>query len=446
MQAEATAVRTARGRVPVLGHVASLRRRPVNFLVKLRAEGDLVRVYFGPRAVCVVNSPALIRQVLVSDRDKFEKGALFDKVEAVLGTSILTSNGAAHRQRRRLIQPVFRSDRVARYGEHMAELAGERAESWRPGRVLQVDREMHELTLSVVSRTLFASRVGRHAAAEIQRWLPVIVDGFIRRTLSPAVLVDRLPTPSNRRFDAARAGLGNVVDEVIRAYRSDPADHGDFLSTLIRTHDTGDDLTEAELRDELITMLLSGTETTAVALSWVFHELGRHPGIQERVHAEIVGVADGGGTPSERASRMEYTGRVLNEALRLRTPPWILMRRTLVEVDLGGRLLPPGTEIVISPTALHRDPALFANPLRFDPDRWLPDRAAALPRCAFIPFGSGDRQCIGDSYAMLEMKIVLAEIISRHRLRPASGRHVREVAGTVLRPSSVEMMAESRDA
>lgn len=414
-------------------------------MLSLRKQGDLVRIYFGSMPVLVVNSPALIREVLVSQRDKFEKGALFDKTRPVLGNGLVTSGGEFHRRQRRLIQPAFRPERIALYGEHMAELARERVASWRPGQVVAVDREMTELTLAVVSRSLFASRIGRDAAAEVQRSLPIVVHGFMRRTVAPTTLLERIPTPGNRRFDAARARLRAITDEVIAAYRADPTDHGDLLSILAHAHDADHRMSDSQLRDELITMMLAGTDTTAVALAWAFHELGRHPEVERRVQTEVDRVICGRKVTSSDASRLEYTGRVVNEALRLHTPPWIFMRRTIAPVKVGSAYLPVGSEVAVSPAALHRDQHLYPNPMRFDPDRWLRERADRPPRAAFIPFGTGDRQCIGDSYAVREMTIVIAAVAARLRLRPVPGSRVREVAGMLLRPSALPMVAEPRD-
>lgn len=272
-------VPAARGRWPLLGHVPQLRRGPLGFMQSLRARGDFVRVDIGLRPVYVVNSPELIRQVLIGDRHRYEKGLLFDKTRPLLGNGLVVSGGEFHRRQRRLIQPAFRPERLERYAVSMGELVRERAASWRPGNVVSLDREFHDLTMTVVDRTLFSSSIGASEAATVHRCLPIVERGFVRRALSPLPLLERLPIPANRRFEAARLELRAVVENVIRRRREtgDGVDHGDLLQTLIRSHDERGGMSDTQLRDELITLMLAGTDTTALSLTWLFWSSGDTP-------------------------------------------------------------------------------------------------------------------------------------------------------------------------
>ncbi|MFE4394396.1 MULTISPECIES: cytochrome P450 [Streptomycetaceae] len=218
----------------------------------------------------------------------------------------------------------------------------------------------------------------------------------------------------------------------------------DLLSTLLqaRDADSGEAMTDRQLHDELITLLVAGTETAAGGLAWLFHELGRHPLVDQRLHQEL---RDHVALPlgPERLARLEYTRRVVDEALRVRNPGGITIRRATTDVELGGYRLPRGTEFIFSALILHRNPRYFPHPLRFDPDHWLPDRPP-VPRGAFVPFGAGSHLCIGESFARTEMMTVVAAIAGRWRLAPVPGARVRGVMTSTNRPENLLMTAEPR--
>lgn len=427
----------------------SLLGRPFGFLSSLRAHGDVVRIYLGPLPVYLVTSPDLAWQVLATDAHKFDKGMVFDKIRPLFGNGLLNSNGDFHRQQRRLVQPAFHRKQIAGYVQTMARAASDLVESWRPGDVVAVDERMENLALTIVGRALFSTELGRHALAETQRSMPVLAKYVVVRAFSPT-LVERLPIPVNRQFDEAAARFRRVVAEVIAAARAEGKDHGDVLSMLLqaRDEDTGEGMSDLQVHDEVVTILTAGTETTAVALSWLFYELGQHPEIEQRVHAELDNVL--AGRPVRDLSlddllKLEYTERVITEVLR-KYPLLILMRRARTDVDLGGVRIPPGTEVALSQYAIHHDPRFYPEPARFDPDRWLPDRAGKLPNGAFIPFGAGVHHCPGYSFARTEIAIVAATVAARWRLVPAAGKPVRPKLTTTTRPSRLPMIAVSRRA
>lgn len=437
---------TAPGRMPVLGHAARLAVGRLDFLQTLRGQGDIVRVHLGPRPVYVVNAPELIRSVLTTQAASFDKGRFFEKMRPVLGTGILTADTEPHRRQRPLVQPAFHHERIRGYVDIMNRLTLDAVTRWQPGQVLAFDQEMHALALRIVATSLFSSDVGERAVTATQRLFPAVSLGVARRTLSPFPWLERLPTPGNRRFEAAVAELWAVIDMVIAAYRAQAADHGDLLSMLLAAHDengTGR-LSDREIRDEAVTLLGAGTETSSNSLSWLFHELDRHPDVQERLRAEIDGVVGPDGVRYEQIKELTYTQQAVNEVLRLHTPIWILMRRAVTEVELGGQLLRPGDEIVFSPTALHRDPAIYPDPLRFDPDRWSPERESERQRHSYIPFGMGSRRCIGDVFARVEMSVITAVILSRWKLRSADGKPVRAVCTGSLHPARLPMRVTPR--
>jgi cytochrome P450 len=217
---------------------------------------------------------------------------------------------------------------------------------------------------------------------------------------------------------------------------------------LLRARDetTGEGMSDQQVHDEVVTILTAGSETTAVALAWLFHELGQHPEVEQRFHAEIDQVLAGrpaGDLSLDDIPKLEYTDRIISEVLR-KYPLLILMRRARTDLDLGGVRIPRGTEVALSQYAIHHDPSLYPRPARFDPDRWLPDRASQLPNGAFIPFGAGVRHCPGHSFARTEMAIVAATVAARWRLVPVAGKSVAPKLTTTTRPNRLPMIAIPR--
>ncbi|MGW1177558.1 cytochrome P450 [Kitasatospora sp. NPDC002543] len=435
----------APGRLPLLGHALELWRRPLEFLDGLTAYDPIVATHLGPKPSYLLTGPDLVHRVLVTDAASFAKGRSFDKLRPYLGNGLATSQGAFHLRQRRLVQPAFHHRRITHYVDTMARFAAERAASWRPGQVVDVTRQMLELSLAIVTSTLFSTALDAAAAAEIRRALPVVLRGMYTRVLDPTDLWHRIPTPGNRRLADAHARLRRVIDHLVRTERADPAgERPDLLSMLLdaRDADSGEAMTERQLHDELITLLVAGTETAAGGLAWLFHELGRNPLVDERLHQEL---HDRNAVPptGDRLPELDYTRRVVDEALRMRNPGGITIRRAVVDVELGGYRFRRGTEFIFSALVLHRNPRHFPHPRRFDPDRWLPDRPA-VPRGAFLPFGAGHHQCVGESFARTEMLTVAATVAGRWRLVPVPGVRVRGVMTSTNHPDNLLMRVEPR--
>ena len=371
-------VPVAPGRWPLLGHTPTMLRRRFRFTSELYRHGDLVKVYLGPMPTYFVTSPDLTYRVLVTEGGNFDKGMMFDKFRPYLGNGLLLSNGAFHLRQRRLIQPAFHHDEIARHTATMVRVTAELIGSWQAGEVRQIDHDMQRLAVRNVGETLFSTKLGRQAIAEAHRSIPIVIKEGMIRALSPP-FVEKLPIPGNRRFDAAISRMRTIVLEVIAESRARGTDQHDLLSMLLMAQDGGEGMTDRQVWDEVLTLLTGGVETTSLALSWTFHELARHPEVEALVHKEIDDVLAGRPPTTEDIPRLVHTQRVVNEVLRL-YPVWILMRRTTAEVELGGTRLPPGTEVIVSPHALHFDPRYHPAPNRFDPDRWTPERAARQVR------------------------------------------------------------------
>src|SRR5262245_37187237 len=433
--------------LPLLGHALRFRRQPLEFIESLRPLGDIVTIRLGPKPAYVVNSPELVRRILVTEAQAFQAGgALLDKVKPFIGNGLITLRGAAHRRHRRLLQPAFHHNQIARYVDVMRRLAAARADAWAAGQPVAVDVEMMELAMAVVGRTLFSMDFDQDDVDEVVRSLPVLLDGVRKRVMAPIDLLEKLPTADNRRFNAAVRRIHEIVERIIADYRRTGQDRGDLASMMLMARDpeTGEGLSDLQVRDEVLTMLAAGTQTTASTMAWTLHIMSIRDDIQDRAYSEIREVLGDHDVAFEDLERLDYLKRLLTETLRLYPPAWLLSRRASVEVTLGGHVLPAGASIFYSPYSLHRDPDVYADPERFDPDRWLPERAHEIPRPAFIPFGAGARQCLGEGFAWVEATVVLATVLRRWRVRPVAGQTIRTVALATLVPSHLPLTMEPR--
>lgn len=443
-----TAPPVAPGRMPLVGHLGPLLLRPLSFVQDLRAHGDIVQIYLGPEPVYVINSAELVHRILVTQASDFEQGRMFKKGKALLGDSLITRDGPGHQRLRRLMQPAFQRERIARYAQTMTAVVAATTTSWRSNQPLDVAEEMLALTMDIVIQALFNANAAGFDSPEIQRLLTTIFKGLTLRTLLPTDVLEHLPTPGNRRFEAANARFHQIVNAIIRAYRADGADRGDLLSMLLLARDpeSGEGMTDQQVLDVFTELTIGGHKTTGTTLAWFFHELGRNPDVEERVHQEVDAVLGGRPASYDDLPALEYMRRVLNETLRRHHPFWLLMKRTIRPVTLQGVHLPADTEIISSSYALHRDPVVYRDPLVFDPERWLPERVRERPRTAFMPFGAGKRVCIGESFALTAMTLAVAAITRQWQLLHVPGQVVHERPHLAVHPDGLWMTAIPRNA
>jgi pentalenene oxygenase len=294
---------------------------------------------------------------------------------------------------------------------------------WRDGVPFDLSDFMHALTLRITGRTMFASAIGGTAVNEVSYCMPIIMRGVYRRMVAPLGWHEKFPTPGNRKFNQVRSRMHQVISETISEQRRSGGYPGSLLGILLGNsdEDSGTSLTEDELYDQVMTLLIGGTETTGNIMSWAFYMLSQHPEIEARLHAEVDEVLQGRQPGFEDLPRLEYTWRVLTETLRMFPPAWLLTRTTTVETELAGLRLHPGDIVMYSPYALGRNHKFFDNPNTFDPDRWSADRVGETPRGANLPFGAGSRKCIGESFGQAETTLTLASIASQWRLDLARG-------------------------
>jgi cytochrome P450 len=431
----------------VLGHALEFGRDPLALFQRAREHGDVVRIRFGPFRFYVLNSPSAIRQALVGEARKLSKGLNFGRARRLIGSGLVMSEGESHHRQRRLMQPAFHRAEIARYVGTMRDVAVPRISAWPDGGTLAFDREMRSITLTVLARTLLSSDMGADVIDEIERLLRVLLSELVARGITANVPgLAWVPTRSNRRFSAANRRLRVLLADVIDAYRKVGADHGDLISILIRARDddTGAGMTNEQLRDEATTLVIAGSETTGNTIAWACYLLARHPRIQERLQEEVDLVLAGADADYETLGRLPFTRAVITETLRLYSPVWILPRRALVDVELGGHLLQAGSRIFFSPYALNRDARLHRDPDRFDPDRWTTDYSKSDMRATFFPFGQGIRNCVGEGFAWTESTLLLSVIAAHWQLRLADGASVRPVVSSTLVPSELPIIVNRR--
>jgi cytochrome P450 len=432
----------APGRLPVVGHLHRLVRDPVGAMQRMREVGDVVRFDVGTLPVYLVNSPELLHQMLVTDTGSFVRGLAYERTRPILGDGLATISGELHLRRRRMMLPSFHRNRLLGYLAVMRDQAEALTARWEDGATIAMDRALRRASAAGALRALFRTDLDDATVADIDACVAAFLDQVPGRALQPRWM-ERLPTPGNREFQRVAAKLRRIVEEMIEERRHDPRERTDLLSMLLAARDeTGGALPPAALRDELITMLAGGSDTVPTTLSWLYHELGRHPEIQARLQQELDGVLGGRPVDFDDLPKLTYTRRVIDETLRRHSVAWMMSRRAARPVTLGPYRIPAGAELLFSPATLHRDPALYPEPLRFDPDRW----ARPPARQEFIPFGAGSRKCIGDHFSYLQMTVIVAAVSARWQVRPAPGSRVRERTAGVLRPNALPMIVQSRGA
>lgn len=407
-------------RRPLLGALISPGRDPLKLLTRLaRDYGDVVHFKLGNERVFFINHPQHIRDVLVTNQKNFTKSRGLERAKKLLGEGLLTSEGAAHLRQRRLLQPAFHRDRIEGYASVMVADADRMGRRWQDGATFDVAKEMMRVTLSIVGKTLFDSDV-ESKADEVGVAVSEVLHTFWFSLLPFQSLIERLPLPVLRRGRASRARLDALIYAMIADRRATGRDHGDLLSTLLAAQDheggTGG-LSDRQVRDEAMTLLLAGHETTANALTWTWYLLSQSPEVESTLHDEIDRALKGRRPTMADIVRLPFVERVVTEAMRLYPPAWIVGRRAIGEHTIGDYVAPKRSMLFMSPYVMHRDARFFPDPERFCPDRWTTAFKAALPKFAYFPFGGGTRQCIGESFAMMELVLLVTTIAQQWQLR-----------------------------
>lgn len=424
----------------VFGSMRTFQRNPLATLMGFAQHGDVIGYRVGWMMRYLLRNPDHIEQVLQKNYKNYSKGALDYKVLGwMVGNGLLTSDGAFWLRQRRLAQPAFHRRRIAALGTLMTNATEAMLERWREpiaqGRTFDVSQSMMELTLRIVSEALFGSDVSAHSRTIAQAF-DVLNEQIVTRFRSLWLIPPVLPTPRDRAFRAALQTLNQAVYEIIAERRRHNEDRGDLLSMLMLTRDeeTGETMNDRQLRDEVMTLMLAGHETTATTLTWTWYLLSEHPDVARRLREELAAVL-GGRTPTmSDVPNLVYTRMVIEESLRLYPPAWVTVRKVDNDDIIGGYHIPAGSTVVVSAYVLHRNPTFWPDPERFDPERFTPERVAERPRFAYIPFSAGPRQCIGNTFALVEAQLILATIAQRYHLDVAPGHRVAPEPLITLRP------------
>lgn len=424
---------------PVLGMLPQLRSDPIRtFLDAANEYGDIVHLKAGPYHGYLVSDPAHIKHVLQDNARNYHKSPLYDRLRDGIGNGLLTSEDSFWLRQRRLAQPAFHRQRLVGMTEAMVDCTQRMLERWdaiamRSGTIDLVG-EMMSLTQAIIVRTMFSTDLGP-AADVVNRTWPII-NQRIGETFWSTKLETELPLPANLRFRRALRELEDVVYSIIRERRQSSRDEPDLLSMFLsaRDEETGESMSDKQLRDEVMTMLLAGHETTSLALSWTYYLLSAHPEVEERLADEVERVTGGSVPVYAHVEQLTFTRMVLEESMRLYPPAWGFSRLALGDDRIADYPVAKGSIVFVIPFVVHRRPNLWPEPERFDPERFAPGRDAARHRFAYIPFGGGPRGCIGNHFAMLEAQLIVAAIAQRYRVQLTPGQTIRAEPLITLRP------------
>jgi cytochrome P450 len=402
-------------------------RDPLAFFASLASTyGDLSHVHLAGEHLYLVNDPRVIRDILVTQQHKFMKGRGLARAKRLLGEGLLTSEGQVHIRQRRLMQPAFHRDRIASYATVMTQYADRARDVWTDGATIDVAQEMMRLTLGIVGQTLFDADV-ESQAPEVGAALTDVMESFWMMMLPFANVLEQLPIPALRRSRQARARLDAIIYGMIAERRRLQGDRGDLLSMLLMAQDEeagGRGMSDVQVRDEAMTIFLAGHETTANALAWTWYLVSQSPEVEAKLQDEIDRVLGGRLPTVADIPSLTYVEKVVTESMRLYPPAWIIGRRALEDYQIGDYLVPAQSIIVASPYLVQRDARHFPDPDRFLADRWTPAFKASLPPFAYFPFGGGVRRCIGESFAWMELVLVVTTIAQRWQLRLVPGHPV----------------------
>lgn len=438
---------------PLIGAMPLLRKDPLHFLLEaVRRHGDVVSLGGFPwQKYYFINNPLDIESIFKERHKGYVRGANFQLMRDLAGSGVFLAEGDAWRRQRKLMQPSFHMQHLTRMVDTMNGVAADMVKKWRQvardGQAIDIERDLAHLALDIAVKTLFGTEVAEHAAA-VRRSVQVALGHLYDRVWSLYNLPTFIPTPANRRYRQAVATINSVVYEIIAGRRQSGELGGDVLSMLLGVQDeeTGEGMTDRQIRDEVVTLMVAGHETTALAMSWTLHLVSQHPEIERRLHEEIDAVLEGRQPTLADLPRLQYLNMVFKESLRLYPPFWMYTRSPLEDTAIGGHSIAAGSILVFSPYVTHRHPGYWKNPEAMDPERFTPESSAHRPLFAYFPFGHGPRQCIGQRMAELECLLTLATVLANLSPHRVPGRRVEPDPGISLRPKhGIWMTLHERD-
>ncbi|MGB5960547.1 MAG: cytochrome P450 [Coleofasciculaceae cyanobacterium] len=402
----------------LVGNLVQLGEDPLSFLTDCASKyGDIIPLRLGLKSACLLTNPDYIEQVL-KDRDSFIKSRGLRSLRSLLGEGLLTSEGESWFRQRRLAQPVFQQKRISGYGKAMVEYAEAMANSWQDGQTRDIHEDMMRLTLNIVMKTIFNQEVGEGEARDISHAVDVAMDWFESKRKQGFLILEWFPRPENIRYKNAIKQLDKSVYSIINQRRSSGESPGDLLSMLMEARDQDDNsqMNDKQLRDELITLIIAGHETTSNTLSWTWMLLAQYPEVQAKLLDEIDTVLEGRTPTVADLPRLRYADLVIKESMRLYPAVPTIGREATKDCEIGGYTIPTGCAVIISQWVMHRHPKYFENPEIFQPERWENDLEKRLTKGVYIPFGDGPRICIGKGFALMEAILLLVTIAQKYQL------------------------------
>lgn len=437
----------AAGGIPLIGRLPAMIKNPLEALTAAARYGDVVRLSRYPLRSYLVNHPDAIREVFVTRSRNFAQGPAHKVLRDVLGNGVVTSEGEARQRHRRLLQPAFHKRHLPSVGRITVELARRQIAGWRDGREIDLCREMAELTFGLTVKTLAGSEVEQDVC-ELRQAMAVVQRHVLRRYLNPfGQLLSKVPLPRNLEFRRAIARVDRLVYGLIEDLGRSPAAAGAFLSELSRARDANGEptMSKRQIRDHAVTILAAGHESMALAMTWTCYLLAQDPRVEAKLQAELGVVLQGRPATVDDLPALGYLRQVVKESLRLYPPAYALARRAVSDVNVGPYRIPAGSMVCGSQFLVHRDPRWFSDPTAFRPERWTREFEASLPRCAYFPFGAGQRRCAGERVALAEVGLMLATMAQRFELRLAPGQVVAPKALVTLQPAhGMRMVVHAR--
>jgi cytochrome P450 len=431
----------------LFGSLLDAKRDELDFLARIvREYGDVVRLRMFNVSAYVLSHPDDIEAVLVTNHRNFTKSVYLTESKSLLGQGLLTSDGDRWLGQRRMLQPSFHAQKVARYGRAILEQVEPMLDSWRDGETRNVHQDMMTLTMKIIATVLFGDDITSETA-QVEAALHLFFEQFDER-FGFYLLPEWLPTPGNLRYRKALAQLNSTIVGLVRRRQAAAHNNGDMLSDLLAAlGETGKGMTATELRDQMMTLFFTGHETTGLALSWTWYLLAQSPRVEAKLADELQRVLGGRLPCIDDLSQLPYTEMVFKESLRLYPPAYAVVRRAVDDCQIGGYPIPAGATVAMFQWSVHRDVRFFDRPEEFIPERWENDFQKRLPRCAYFPFGAGPRLCIGDSFAKVEVPLLLASIVQRFHFDLVANHPVLLNPSLTLRPrKGIKMVVRRREA
>jgi cytochrome P450 len=421
-------------------------QRPLHFFLDSALRyGNVVRLEMGPQPLFLITHPDDVQRVLQDNNRNYSKG--YETVAPVIGNGLVTSEGATWLRQRRLMQPAFHRSRIAAMADTMTRLTAATLERWERtasrNEPIDVAQEMMRLTQAIIVETMF----GQHIPADPDKVGRAFDDALAfmnQYMLLPIEQLQRFPTPTNIRFRRAIRFLDGLVYNMVEERRRSSEERDDLLSMLVHARDeeTGEGMSEQQMRDEIMTIYLAGHETTANALSWTWFYLSNHPDLRRRLEAEVADTLEDHAPTAEDTRRLPYARMLFDETLRLMPPAWMFARRPNEPDELGGYTIPAGATVMLSPYVTHHRPDIWENPEGFDPERFAPGADAERAKYAYFPFGGGPRLCIGNNFAFMEAQLIMAMVTQRFRLDLVPGQRIQPKAVATLQAPRILMTVD----